>query len=121
MRAAGFIQGTRCGTCSPGGFKSDLPAWVYVVASESLLKLGITNNPGRRLLKHRDQGLTEVLHLVEFGDGTEAQSLERVWKQFVKEQHESMRVPQSLLPDGYTEALRRVAVAEDFVSFLVLQ
>ena len=77
---------------------------LYVVRSESIVKLGITGNVNARLAQHRKQGLTKVVYVLHSGDTEAIVNLERSWKSFVRS-HPSLRVMREELPDGYTEAL----------------
>ncbi len=61
-RTAGNKQG--CPVCANSGFNPGDPAWLYLARHPewSLLQVGITNHPGRRLKKHTSNGW-EVLDI----------------------------------------------------------
>lgn len=113
-------QGHGCPECSNYFYSLDAPGFFYVVASADWLKPGVTNVPKRRLAEHRMQGLTEVLHLVEFPNGREALGLEKQWLSLRSE-----RVAVSLwptvddVPNGYTEAVARTPETEVLVELLI--
>lgn len=118
--AARTSSGTGCPQCHPGGYNSDLPGVFYVVASDEMVKGGISNlmRSRTRLRTHRDQGLHEVRHVLVFDDGRLAFEMEREWMAYVKTKR-AHRVAKRRLPDGYTEALLHHDDLEDFIADLV--
>ena len=91
---------------------------LYVVRSESIVKLGITGNVNARLLQHRKQGLTKVVYVFHSSDSSVIVDLERTWKAFVRSQP-TLRVTREELPDGYTEALPLSDLVQNFIDQLL--
>lgn len=91
---------------------------LYVVRSESIVKLGITGNVNARLTQHRKQGLTKVVYVLYSSDSTAIVNLEESWKQFVRS-HPTLRVTRKELSDGYTEALSLTEAVRGFIDKLV--
>lgn len=91
---------------------------LYVVRSESIVKLGITGNVNARLVQHRKQGLTKVVYILHSSDSTSIVNLEKSWKAFVRSQP-TLRVTRKELPDGYTEALPLNESVRSFIDRLV--
>jgi len=107
-----------CSTCAPNGYNPSRPGVFYAVTDGHIVKGGISNVKGARLRVHRKQGLTEVLHVLHFGDGTDAVSVEREWMAYVSSQP-SRRVTRDRLADGHTEALYMHDGLLDFIDELV--
>lgn len=110
-------QGHGCPECQTYYYNLDEPGFVYVVASAAWFKPGITNVPKRRLAEHRMQGLTEVVHLVEVGDGRAALQVEKRWLQVRAEQVDPSLWPSvDEVPNGYTEAVARTPATEVLIA-----
>jgi hypothetical protein len=113
-------QGHGCPECIDYFYSLDKPGFFYVVASKEWIKPGITNVPKRRFVEHRMQGLSEVVHLLEFPDGRQPLVMEKRWLQIRLEQ-----VPRELwatiedLPNGFTEAVRRSESTENLILTLL--
>jgi hypothetical protein len=97
-------SGAGCPRCAIGGYDASKPGTFYVVTDGDIVKCGITNLPHERLGKHARQGLTTILNVSTFDDGTIAPAIEWRWKEHVSctPAHAVIR---DRLPDGYTEAL----------------
>ena len=67
-----------CQSCAEYGFNTGKPAIFYTVVGRGWLKCGIANThrAKARLRKHYRQGLTDVLHVLEFESGHDALALE---------------------------------------------
>jgi len=104
-----------CNNCNKRGYKRNKPGFFYVVANDSLLKGGIANAVTKRLSVHKRQGLTEVLHLWKFSDGSVPEYLERLWKEYLDMLPDDDRPAKSALQDGYTEAACRTTAIEEWV------
>lgn len=91
---------------------------LYVVRSESIVKLGITGNVNARLVQHRKQGLTKVVYVLHSSNSASIVNLEKAWKEFVRS-HPTLRVSRKELPDGYTEALPFTDPVRRFIDRLV--
>jgi hypothetical protein len=100
-RVDSILNGTNCNVCSPGGFKSKLPAWEYVLKYESFLKFGITNDLERRLSEHRRNGTFEIVHSKYHTDGELAQQ----WEHLIKQKYSGKFITKSKFPNGWTETL----------------
>ena len=100
-------NGRGCPDCASYGFNALGKAYVYVVASDTWIKLGISNEQAleSRLAKHRRQGLDQLLHLVLCDVGRDAKAAEDLWLDFVRNQPLLARPRKSDLRDGYTEAI----------------
>jgi hypothetical protein len=113
-------QGHGCAECAYYFYSIEKTGYFYVVASKLWLKPGITNVPKRRFVEHRMQGLSEVLHLVEFSDGIAPLELEKRWLA-IKDKY----IPRELwatvddIPNGYTEAVRRTQTTERVIKELL--
>ena len=94
-----------CGYCATSGFNPAKSAIVYVVASSKWAKVGITNATSRRLNEHAGQGLTDVLHILEFESGHDAAALERLWMEFKATLPTHMHATKDDVADGYTETV----------------
>lgn len=91
---------------------------IYVVRSETVVKLGITGNLDARLAKHRSQGLWKVVYVLHSPDANALMALERSWKQFVRH-NPHLKVSREVLPDGYTEASPLTQEVRDFIDKLL--
>lgn len=87
---------------------------LYVVRSETLVKVGISGNVNARLAQHRAQGLHHVVYIVHSDDSDGIVKLERTWKSFVRSRSH-LRVTREQLPDGYTEALPLSDEVKEFI------
>ncbi len=56
------MRGNGCPTCAKYGYDVNKKGWLYLIsnASEDLLQIGITNDPGRRLGVHSANGWTSL-------------------------------------------------------------
>jgi len=104
-----------CSNCAEYGYKKGKPGYFYFVASQAWLKGGKTNDAKRRLKEHGGQGLTEVLHLWEYVDGTIPEDLELFWKEHLATLPDAVRPERSHLKDGYTESIRRTTALEQWI------
>lgn len=77
-RYAGIQQGSGCRNCAVSGFKTDKPAWVYLVErpTDGVRQYGVSNHPTRRLGRHRKAGFTIVVELLPCFDGRLAWEIE---------------------------------------------
>jgi hypothetical protein len=100
-RVSSVLNGTNCNVCSPGGFKSDLPAWEYVLKYESFIKFGITNDLERRMSEHRRNGNFEIVHSKYHNNGVLAQQ----WENLIKKKYSGKFISESEFPNGWTETL----------------
>lgn len=91
---------------------------LYVIRSDSIVKLGITSNVDARLAQHRKQGLTKVVYVLHSSDSGAIVQLEKSWKDFVRS-HPTLRIGREELPDGYTEALLLNEMVRVFVDRLL--
>jgi hypothetical protein len=107
-RVDSILNGTNCNVCSPGGFKSNIPAWEYVLKYESFIKFGITNDLERRLSEHRRNGLFEVVHSKYHSDGNLAQQ----WENAIKKNYGGKFIAKSEFPSGWTETLPLILLEE---------
>ena len=97
-----------------GGYRPGRRGWFYAVTDGQVLKAGITNKPTRRLRTHATAGLTRVLHLTGFDDGSTPVAMEASWRGFIRSVP-GYQVTREVLPDGYTEAVMWHAEAETFL------
>lgn len=111
-------SGKGCPSCAKYGFDQTAPSWVYVVSQPSLhsedtvmVKLGITNldRLEARLNEHARQGLTEVLALSAYPQGSDALARERTFKRYLRDLPQEHRVSKDELPDGFSEAFLSTA------------
>jgi len=100
---------------SKGGYSPENTGYFYFVAGKDWLKGGITNHVKRRLSEHKRQGLTEVLHLWEYADGTVPVDLERLWTERLATLPDTDRPEKHDLKDGYTESIRRTVELEQWI------
>ena len=91
---------------------------LYVVRSDSIVKVGITGNLERRLAQHKAQGLEKVVYVLHSSDSVGIVNLERSWKKFVR-LHPQLRVTRSELPDGYTEAAPLTNAVKEYIDRLL--
>lgn len=105
-RYGSVLRGGRCRDCAHGHIDYSAPSVLYVVMSDELIKLGITNtsNERRRMEKHRSQGLHDLLGRRTLPTGYEAFALERRWLAYARSVPR-YQVSRDLLADGFTEAL----------------
>ena len=111
-------SGKGCPSCAKYGFNQTAPSWVYVVSQPSLhsedtvmVKLGITNldRLESRLKEHARQGLTEVLALSAYPQGSDALTREVAFKKYLRDLPGEHRVSKDELPDGFSEAFLSTA------------
>jgi hypothetical protein len=107
-----------CGVCIPHGFKSHHPGVFYVITDGMIVKGGVSNRPDARLREHAKQGLTDVLHVIQFPSGADALSVEREWMEYVRTAPD-LRLTKEALADGYSEALYMHDGLLDFIDELV--
>jgi len=105
-----------CASCSDHGYNIGKPGTFYIVASADWLKVGITNSPKSRLSTHRSQGLTDVLHLIEFSSGQAALDLEKTWKQWVASLPSHLRATRANIKDGHTETVRNLPHVHSWIA-----
>lgn len=91
---------------------------LYVVRSDSIVKVGITGNLERRLAQHKAQGLDKVVYVLHSSDSVSIVNLERSWKRFVS-LNPHLRVTRSELPDGYTEATPLTDSVREYIDKLL--
>ena len=94
-----------CTSCAANGFNPAKPGAFYVVTGRGWLKGGITNSTSRRLNEHAKQGLTDVLHVLEFESGHDAKALEDLWKDFKAALPTHMHATKDDVAKGYTETV----------------
>jgi len=104
-----------CRNCASNSYKSSRAGYFYFVAGSEWLKGGITNVPQARLARHRSQGMTQMLYMWKFADGTVPQRLEAVWMEHLMTLSDCDRPKKIHLNDGYTEAVRRTADIEHWI------
>lgn len=71
-----------CGECSPhGGFRRQLPGWLYFMVRQGQQQIGITNYPEKRLETHSKLGwtLVQIVGPVDGGLVYEAEASIRAW------------------------------------------
>ena len=106
-----------CKSCARSGIDYNKPAIFYTVVGGGWLKCGIANThrTDGRLREHRKQGLTDVLHVLEFESGHDALALEDLWLQQLAKIPALARPTKTDLPDGYTEACRDVPTVRRWI------
>ena len=104
-----------CGNCANHGYNRGKTGYFYFVAGNYWLKGGITNTPKVRLAAHKRQGMTEVLHLWEYADGTVPVDLERLWTEHLATLPDTDRPEKHDLKDGWTESIRRTVELEQWI------
>lgn len=94
-----------CPLCAISGFKSNLDGYLYLIFNENLnmFKIGITNNPKRRLYEHGILGWKTV-EVLGPKAGNEIKSMEYSILKALK--NKGVRLPNKDIQkfDGYTEA-----------------
>jgi len=97
-----ILRGHNCPKCFNTGFNDDLPAVTYCVYFKDLelYKIGISNNYTNRIKKFGIK--PEVIFTREFSKGIDAMSLEKEWKENLKD----YLVNTGLLKSGNTETFR---------------
>lgn len=96
------LSGTGCPFCAKTGFKTELPAWVYILIFDTYIKYGITNDLQRRLSEHKNHnGHYMIGHTKYFDVGASALS----WEKSVKTIFGGSFVTSDICPDGYTETI----------------
>lgn len=105
FNAVDFGQGA-CRECSSAGFHPGRAGYFYAVTNGVMVKGGISNTEAKvnRLETHQRQGLDEVLFVVRFENGVDAQALEELWIDHLAQLPMNLRVRRDQLTDGYTEA-----------------
>ena len=101
-----------CKRCSPFGFNAALPGAVYLMTHSEFRawQVGITNAPDKRIAAHARQGW-DLVELLEFDDGREAERIERAILDHWRSQGWPDAVPKSAMPQGgYTETVAWVNV-----------
>jgi len=93
------------------------PRALYVVTDRTIVKVGITSSPDRRLAEHRRQGLWKVVYVLR-AHPRDVRALEATWKAFIR-RNPHLGVTREVLPDGYTEAVLLTTEARDFIDRLV--
>lgn len=93
------------------------PRALYVVTDRTIVKVGITSSPDRRLAEHRRQGLWKVVYVLQ-AHPRDVRALEATWKAFIR-RNPHLGVTREVLPDGYTEAVLLTPEARDFIDRLV--
>jgi len=105
-----------CVSCAEYGFSPNKPGVFYVISSPNWVKVGITNSPKSRLSQHRSQGLTDVLHLIEFSSGQAALDLEKTWKEWVASLPSHFRATRANIKDGHTETVRNLPHVHSWIA-----
>lgn len=95
-----------CSRCNPSGFKPNNPAIVYLVQKGTILKIGIANTTGQRLLEHKRHGWTLYAQL-PCANGYQAIFIE---KDILKWFREGLKAPFACVSDempqnGWTETI----------------
>ncbi len=91
---------------------------LYVVRSDSIVKLGVTSNLTMRLSKHRQQGLWKVVYVLHSPESRSLVEIELSWKRYVRMQS-GIKVSREELPDGYTEAMPLNSTSKSFIDQLL--
>lgn len=123
VESSSWKSGSRCSSCLERGFRPESPAHVYAVAGGGWLKVGISNDGSldRRLQQHAQQGLNQVLHLVTFDRGANAQSLELHWKAvLVSNVPPEDRATGRDLVDGFSETVRDCPAYREWIASVLL-
>jgi hypothetical protein len=104
-------QGQGCPACAISGYASNKPGIIYVLTSDKLTKVGISNKSGKSRAKHvsRESGIefTEAFS-AKFDDGTIAPSIENILLQELRSKYEN---PVDKF-NGYTECFYDVDYEE---------
>ena len=103
-----------CRWCAPAGFDPGRPGSVYLMTHTAYRawQVGITNVPEQRVAAHERQGW-DLVELMEFQDGHEAERLERTILGYWRSQGWPDAVPKDAMPQGgYTETVAWVNVPE---------
>lgn len=95
------MRGNGCPTCAKYGFKSDRPAYIYILIFDSYLKYGITNSLESRLKKLKQNGEYKIHTTVLLESGKQA----RDWENMIKRTVGGNFVSKHDCSDGYTETL----------------
>ena len=95
-------NGKGCPKCATSGFKTDSPAWSYILMFEDYLKYGITNNLQQRLWTHKHKnGDFRLVFSKYHQDGHSAV----IWENDIKRTYGGNYVTKERCVDGYTETL----------------
>jgi hypothetical protein len=108
-------QGGGCRECASNGYKNHKPGTVYLLRSESLraYKVGITNDPDRRLAKHEKHGW-QVCGFLTFDDGSKARDIEQWVLRSWRSAGWAEAVAADLMPQGgWTETVAIVNCGDD--------
>lgn len=97
-------SGRGCPACAVTGYDQTKPGHLYWLtdASQSMVKVGITNFLAQRLGQHARQGLTELVYTRKYEDGRRAPAIEMAWKRAARKQG-YVAVPREVIRDGFTE------------------
>ena len=95
-----ILNGQGCSKCNKRGFRSNLPAVIYLIEFSTHLKYGITNVIGSRLTQHRSSGKFKIVMTVACSG-----NLARKWENDIKLTLGGRYVSQSIMPSGWTETL----------------
>jgi hypothetical protein len=99
-------NGYGCSSCATSGFNPNIEAYLYFLIQPSweIYQIGITNDPGTRLKKHKKIGF-ELLELRGPMDGQSARELETALLKYLKSQNAELS-PEQIVGkfDGYTES-----------------
>ena len=76
---------TGCPECSENGFKTSLPAWLYLLARPGEQQLGVTNRREGRLREHAPFGWSEVEVMGPF-PGDQVLALEKKFKKWLRKE-----------------------------------
>ena len=98
------LKGRGCPSCAISGFKTSLPGILYylkvIINSQTLYKVGITNNTINKRFTYEDRKLITVLHQIHYKSGQDAYNEEqRILKQF----KEFKYIGPDILKSGNTE------------------
>jgi hypothetical protein len=95
-------QGRGCPYCAVrGGYKRNLPGWIYVLKFNDFIKYGITNNAKERLSGHKRCGDYDVVLIEHYENGDIAWN----WEQHIKKTFGGRYISKSVMPNGWTETL----------------
>lgn len=86
MTVANFKKGKRCPKCATYGISRTKPTSLYVMTSEELIKVGVSNteNLDFRIDQHRKQaGMRDLVAVRHFATFAEAEQLEAQWKSYL--------------------------------------
>lgn len=107
QKAGHHLKGVGCSKCTPYGYSKDRPGSIYLLGSEDILKIGITNRPVETRVREINKSSLKnfaVLFSEKFEDGSVPYAIEYAMKYYLRATAKAIQERFDGFTECFTEA-----------------